>query len=97
MVIALDFDKTWTESPRLWRQFYVLAVAEGHTVIMVTGRKAWSDDMARAGLPKDMRIIYAGDEWKERAARAAGFKVSVWIDDMPGVIQPAAKLLDQEI
>jgi hypothetical protein len=88
MLIAIDFDKTWTEDPRFWRALVLAAFAAGHSVVMVTGRKQWSDDMARADLPREMPIVYAGDHWKQRAAAAAGYKVDVWIDDMPGMIQP---------
>lgn len=88
MIIAIDYDKTWTADPDLWQQFCELAEARNHTTVMVTGRKAWSDDMARSGLPRGMQIIYAGDEFKQRAAEKAGVKVDVWIDDMPGTIQP---------
>jgi hypothetical protein len=43
--------------------------------------------MSRGGIPSTVRIIFSGDEMKEKAARLAGERVNVWIDDMPGVIQ----------
>lgn len=92
MLIAIDFDRTWTEDPELWQAFMLVGRTRGHRFVMVTGRKAWSDDMARAGLPLDLPIVYAGDEFKQRAAAQAGFNVGVWIDDMPGMIQPSTML-----
>lgn len=95
MLIALDYDRTWTADPTLWRLLFEVGRQRGHTFVLVTGRKAWSDDMARGDLPspKDLPIVYSGDQFKERAALQAGFKVDVWIDDMPGMIQ-APLLLD---
>ncbi len=76
----------------MWRRFVELTVDRGHRVIMVTGRRKWSDDMQRSGIPSHVRIIYSGDQLKQRAAAAAGFAVDVWIDDMPGTIQPCVLL-----
>lgn len=96
MTLAIDFDRTWTEDPALWRAFVAAAESRGHSVVMVTGRKAWSDDMRRGEIPASVRIIYAGDRMKQRAAEAAGVRVDVWIDDMPGTIQAVA-LLSTEV
>jgi hypothetical protein len=30
-----------------------------------------------------MPIVYAGATWKRQAARAAGYQVHVWIEDLP--------------
>jgi hypothetical protein len=87
ITIAIDYDKTWTADTELWQWFVRAAEDRGHRVVMVTGRRAWSDDMSRGGIPSTVRIIFSGDEMKEKAARLAGERVNVWIDDMPGVIQ----------
>lgn len=87
MIFAIDFDKTWTAEPRGWAQWYQLFTGLGHTVIMVTGRREMSEDMRRYSLPPAMPIVFAGPEMKEKAATLAGWKVDVWIDDMPGTIQ----------
>jgi hypothetical protein len=92
MIISIDYDKTWTEDPDLWHDFANVARHRRHSVVMVTGRKGWTDDMARGHIPTWIPIIYAGDQMKEKAARAAGYPVDVWIDDMPGTIQAIAKL-----
>lgn len=94
MLIAIDYDRTWTEDPTLWRNFIAEARKRGHRFVLVTGRKAWSDDMERGELPSPvvLPIVYSGDEFKQRAAARAGFKVDVWIDDLPGMIQPPCLL-----
>ena len=85
--IAIDFDKTWTADPLGWYTFYHMMTDRGHTLILATGREKWSDDMARANLPPEMRIIYCGRQLKEHACLAQGHRVDIWIDDMPGMIQ----------
>lgn len=87
MLIAIDYDCTWTEDPELWQALMLVGQARGHKFVMVTGRKAWSDDMARSNLPPGLPIVYAGDNYKQRAAAREGFLVDVWIDDLPGRIQ----------
>lgn len=87
MTIAIDFDGTWTVDPDLWRAFVANARQRGHEVFIVTGRKDWSDDMERARLPVDVRIIYTAGQMKEAAVRKSGLQIDVWIDDMPGMIQ----------
>lgn len=94
MTIGIDFDGTWTADPGLWRDFTLAAMRKGHRVVMVTGRKAWSDDMNRHAIPGTMQIVYTGGKLKEQAALAEGVKVDVWIDDMPGMIQDCRILGD---
>jgi hypothetical protein len=91
-IIAIDFDGTWTADPEGWYSFTHMMMARGHTVIIATGRKEWTDDMVRAKIPSGMRIIYCGGQLKEQACRAQGFTVHIWIDDMPGMIQNCAIL-----
>lgn len=94
MTIAIDLDNTWTAAPSLWRQFYHDAFVAGHTVIMVTARRdpVAADERRRFMLPVDMPIIYTAGDFKEKHARAAGYKVDIWIDDAPGMIQECAIL-----
>ena len=87
MTIAIDFDQTWTEDPKLWRAFYTFARnVRGHNIIIATGRKAHSSDMDRYGLIKEIPVVYCGDTPKRRACLAAGYKVDVWIDDTPAMV-----------
>ena len=86
MTIAIDFDKTWTEDPELWRQFAADALQRGHKVVMATGRESGSQnsDMGRYGIT--IPIVFCGGVAKRKACAAAGWKVDCWIDDMPEMI-----------
>ncbi|MDP2141347.1 MAG: hypothetical protein Q8L20_11100 [Gammaproteobacteria bacterium] len=81
MLIAIDYDKTWTLDPHLWEIFAGNCRLYGHRLICVTGRHPSQP------VPLQMPIVYAHNEFKRRAAERAGYKVDIWIDDMPGVIE----------
>lgn len=87
MTISIDYDKTWSVDPDLWRKFYYDAKERGHRVIIATNRKEWSDDMKRGAIPDDLSIYFCGGKLKESHMRSLGVAVDVWIDDMPGTVQ----------
>lgn len=88
MIIAIDYDNTLTADPEGWTQFIKMMQARGHEVVCVTGRSdigEWGEEVRReiGGLVK---IVFSGNQWKRAAAEKAGWKVNVWIDDMPEYI-----------
>lgn len=87
MIISFDIDNTWSLDPTAWLMTFRHFRLCGHTCIIVTGANQPQDKLDRLLIPKDAVIIVSGREFKERAALAAGYKVDVWIDDMPGMIQ----------
>lgn len=87
MVISLDYDDTFTADPELWRPFVELAQRRGHQVVCITGRDRLPDWDREPRLPPGVAVILAGGELKRTAARRAGVRVDVWIDDVPGLIE----------
>lgn len=87
MLIAIDYDDTYTADPALWDVFIAVASSRGHEVICVTGRRASQP----VGL--ELPTVYADGEYKREAAERAGYRVDVWIDDMPGYVE-RGRLLD---
>ncbi len=86
MMIALDYDLTFTADPEGWRAVVELMTARGHRFVCVTGREQPPGaDEPRIPMP----IVCAGSELKSRAAARAGHAVDVWIDDCPGTIEHA--------
>ena len=73
MLIALDYDKTYTADPALWNDFVQLAQNRGHTVKIVTMRRP---DEAIVGSP--VEVVYTS-----RKAKAAVVSADIWIDDSP--------------
>ena len=97
LTFAIDFDKTWTADPKAFWMISEMLESRGHEVIIATNRDKWAPDMKRHNIRCSLPIIYCGGTFKEEACRKAGYKVDIWIDDMPGTIQRTAILADQEL
>lgn len=91
MIIALDWDNTYTAHKPLWNDFIENCIERGVRVIIVTGRHGTEHD--RIDSPFKIPVVYSGNEYKRKAAEKAGYKVDIWIDDMPEMIAPT-KILD---
>jgi hydroxymethylpyrimidine pyrophosphatase-like HAD family hydrolase len=76
MLIALDYDKTYTADPALWDDFIQSAKDRGHTVKIVTMRRP---DEVIEYAPVD--VIYTS-----RKAKAVVVNADIWIDDSPAWI-----------
>lgn len=85
MILAFDYDGTWTRAPALFREVAAMFQAAGHTCILVTGRmeEHGYGNEARAAIGGQMPVIFSGTAWKRDAARAAGYEVDLWIEDRP--------------
>jgi hypothetical protein len=76
MIIALDYDKTYTADPALWDNFIQSAKDRGHSVKIVTMR--YTSEPIES-VPVD--VVYTS-----RKAKATVFKADIWIDDSPSWI-----------
>lgn len=86
MLIAIDYDDTYTADPALWAWFIKTATARGHSFVCVTGRKVMPEFGREPPLPAGVPVVLAGDTYKRTAALKAGYRVNIWIDDMPEMI-----------
>jgi hypothetical protein len=73
MLIALDYDKTYTADPALWDDFVQSAQDRGHTVKIVTMR---TPQEAIDNVP--VEIVYTS-----RKAKSTVVSADIWIDDSP--------------
>ena len=80
MLIALDYDRTYTADKMLWNFFIDRAFKNGHTVICFTMR---FPDEAIKDMPKEVEIKYTERKAKKVWAEQNGFLVDIWIDDKP--------------
>lgn len=78
LLIALDYDGTFTADPPLWRNFIALCQRRGHKVVCVTMRY---EREAVDNMPAP--VIYTGRKAKIPFMQALGRHVDIWIDDMP--------------
>jgi hypothetical protein len=83
MIIALDFDETFTEDPSLWTAFIVKAKTRLHTVTFVTYRPSNGNnsDIEYEAECLGLDIVYTAGKQKQHC-----FKADVWIDDSPETI-----------
>ena len=84
MLLALDYDDTYTRDPEFWDAVIELAKSRGHSVICATMRyQQEGADVETALASKVEKIIYTGRKAKHNAVYAAGYMPSVWVDDSP--------------
>lgn len=96
LTISLDYDRTFTAAPGLWRSFVVDAVARGNRVVCITRRDDNEENrhelrLAFGDLEVAQTILCGTGTQKRDAAKAAGVEVDVWIDDYPeGIVSADA-------
>jgi HK97 family phage prohead protease len=88
LTISLDYDRTFTAAPGLWRSFVADATARGNRVVCITRREDTEANrhelrLAFGDLELAGTILCGSDTKKRAAAEAAGLEVDVWIDDYP--------------
>lgn len=89
MLIALDYDDTYTVDPIFWDRVINMARGRGHEFICVTAR----DDQDKTEFPDDrIKTIYTAGEYKKEFCTKLGIRPDIWIDDAPGFIEPGRKL-----
>lgn len=85
MIIALDYDHTYTADPDLWNTFITKAKANGHSVIIATFRYPQEPiyDSVREKVDK---VFYTSRQGKMKFINDRGLYVDIWIDDAPHTI-----------
>jgi hypothetical protein len=87
MLIAIDYDDTYTRDPELWSYFIHAAQCRGHIVICVTMRaECEGKEVVRDLGDKVSRIIFTDRKAKFDFVTELGYYPSVWIDDQPNWI-----------
>lgn len=100
MLIAIDFDGTLTACHGSWFTTLPHFLAHGHTLVTVTSRRNTLENLREIEavmievLGKKWPIVFAYDQPKRMAARAAGFDPDIWIDDQPWTIGQGGESLE---
>jgi hypothetical protein len=88
--IAIDFDRTFTSDVEMWRLIIRLFARRGHTVLCVTGRTEsnysrleLATTFGEATFKLFKEIIFCDHSPKRIATLRRGYKVDIWIDDLP--------------
>lgn len=91
-LIAMGFNRTFTADRRLWIALITSAVRVGHRVIMISTANETPKNMQkiRASLGQYAAFVHAilftNGAPKRQYAQLRGYKVDIWIDDVPEVI-----------
>ena len=80
LLIAVDYDNTYSAAPQLWERFAAIAQEEGHRVVICTGR-AFAPDVETT-----LQIFCAGGQAKADYLAGEGLRPHVWVDDDPGSV-----------
>jgi hypothetical protein len=84
MIIALDWDNTFTRDQDGWQDFILGMKARGHKIWIVTAR---GEDTPIEMTPEGLSgIVYCNYRAKMRVTELMGLKIDVWIDDDPEMI-----------
>jgi hypothetical protein len=84
MIIALDYDHTFTEDPEGWLEAMKIMRMRGHLIYGVTMRyDTETAGMSERYLAACDKIFFTGRCAKQPFMAARGIQVQVWIDDMP--------------
>ena len=89
-IIAVDYDDTFTLSPKAFGRVITVMQNAGWKVICVTARpySLFSLEEIMFAMPGDVDIFHTGYESKYEYMEALGIHVDVWVDDMPRFIDP---------
>lgn len=87
MLIALDYDETYTKDPDFWLAFIELSQKHGHQIVVATMRtldeKAEMCDRLHAAVPW---IVPTHRMAKKRFLATFDIHPDIWIDDNPAFI-----------
>ncbi len=83
MLIALDYDRTYTADPALWDAFIDSAKQRGNEVHIVTMRHE-SEPLQH--VPRVNQVHYTDRQAKRDFMQSRGLTVQIWIDDMPDFV-----------
>lgn len=83
MLIAIDYDGTYTAYPELWDNFIRLARSRMHVVMIVTMRADF--EPVRLGATVD-RVIYTDRKAKLPFLKRLNLTPQIWVDDRPDFI-----------
>jgi len=86
LTISFDFDGTFAADPDTWKAVVVMLQQAGHTCVLCTNRPPEWGEEVRKLVAGCMPIVFAGMGSKYNMMIKAGYRVDVWIDDMPDYV-----------
>lgn len=89
MLIAIDYDDTYSADPELWDHFISQAEIRGHDVVCVTCRRDTEENRKECKIPS---LVWNAHYFTNLASKRwhmeqRGLFVDVWIDDKPETVK----------
>ncbi len=93
MLIAIDYDDTFTTDPTTWRQIIYVLQAYGHEVVCVSARYNTFDNKRELeeAIGLGVEVVLCGHNAKAEVMAKRGTPVDIWIDNNPNAIDPDKK------
>ncbi len=86
MIVAMDFDDTYTLDPAAWDVVIRDLENAGHEVICVTCRRDTDENREKVQCGQ-LTVYFTGLRPKREFMLRRGVKVDVWIDDDPNCVE----------
>ncbi len=87
MLIAIDYDGTYTADKVLWNVFIEQSILHGHSIIVATMRYGCEGECVMDDLQTKVdQIIFTSRAAKKPYLEAMGISPDIWIDDIPEFI-----------
>lgn len=91
MIIAIDFDQTYTRDRDTWDKVIDILKENGAIVYCVTLRPEWDVGSKENGIERIAKKVHdvfmTNGLGKKEYMHAKGYHVDIWIDDMPQTIR----------
>lgn len=89
MIIALDYDETYTADPELWDHFINQATVLGHSVICVTCRRDTEENRLEVKIPSIPKHNHYFTDLSSKRwyMEKREIHVDIWIDDLPETVK----------
>ena len=85
MLVAIDYDETYTHNPEAWAQVIRTLKEYGYSVIGATLRNRYQTVNDQFYRLCDS-VIYCAGLAKDDTVTSFGYKINIWIDDKPRYI-----------
>ena len=97
MIIAIDFDQTYTADRDTWDKILDILRDNGHVVYCVTCRAKWDTGSEQNGIarirPRVLDVFFTDGEAKIEYMESKGYHIDIWIDDCPATVTGGGKVM----
>jgi hydroxymethylpyrimidine pyrophosphatase-like HAD family hydrolase len=86
MLIALDYDDTFTSDTQCWREVIEVLKKHGHEVFIATSRFNTLENRREIKESTGLEALFCAHNAKAETARGQYINPDIWIDDDPWAI-----------